>query len=32
MTDQLFAGPQTRVTLHFAVRLMDGTEMDGGRR
>ncbi|MBL7252280.1 peptidylprolyl isomerase [Alloalcanivorax sp. C16-2] len=28
MTDQLFAGPQTRVTLHFAVRLMDGTEMD----
>ncbi|MBM1145528.1 FKBP-type peptidyl-prolyl cis-trans isomerase [Alcanivorax sp. ZXX171] len=28
MTDELFAGPQTRVTLHFAVRLMDGTEMD----
>ncbi|MDF1628998.1 MAG: FKBP-type peptidyl-prolyl cis-trans isomerase [Alcanivoracaceae bacterium] len=28
MTDQLRAGPDTRVTLHFAVRLMDGTEMD----
>lgn len=28
MTEPLFAGPQTRVTLHFAVRLMDGTEMD----
>ncbi len=28
MTDTLRAGPQTRITLHFAVRLMDGTEMD----
>ena len=28
MTEQLRAGPDTRVTLHFAVRLMDGTEMD----
>lgn len=28
MTESLKAGPQTRVTLHFAVRLMDGTEMD----
>ena len=28
MTDPLRAGPDTRVTLHFAVRLMDGTEMD----
>ena len=28
MTDDLRIGPQTRVTLHFAVRLMDGTEMD----
>ena len=24
----LRAGPETRVTLHFAVRLMDGTELD----
>lgn len=28
MTESLKAGPQTRITLHFAVRLMDGTEMD----
>lgn len=28
MTESLTVGPQTRVTLHFAVRLMDGTEMD----
>lgn len=28
MTEPLSAGPQTRITLHFAVRLMDGTEMD----
>lgn len=28
MTEPLKAGPQTRITLHFAVRLMDGTEMD----
>jgi FKBP-type peptidyl-prolyl cis-trans isomerase SlpA len=28
MTDILRAGPDMRVTLHFAVRLMDGTEMD----
>lgn len=28
MNDPLRAGPDTRVTLHFAVRLMDGTEMD----
>ena len=28
MTEILRAGPETRVTLHFAVRLMDGTEMD----
>ena len=28
MTDDLRVGPQTRVTLHFAVRLMDGTEPD----
>ena len=28
MTELLKAGPQTRITLHFAVRLMDGTEMD----
>ncbi|WOD27740.1 FKBP-type peptidyl-prolyl cis-trans isomerase [Alloalcanivorax xenomutans] len=28
MNDELRVGPQTRVTLHFAVRLMDGTEMD----
>ncbi len=26
MTDTLRAGPQTRITLHFAVRLKDGTE------
>jgi len=28
MTESLRAGPETEVTLHFAVRLMDGTEMD----
>ncbi|WP_111658192.1 FKBP-type peptidyl-prolyl cis-trans isomerase [Isoalcanivorax indicus] len=28
MTDHLKAGPQKRITLHFAVRLMDGTELD----
>lgn len=28
MTDILKAGPQKRITLHFAVRLMDGTELD----
>lgn len=28
MSEPLRAGPDTRVTLHFAVRLMDGTEMD----
>jgi len=28
MTEPLRAGPDTRVTLHFSVRLMDGTEMD----
>ncbi|CUR46056.1 FKBP-type peptidyl-prolyl cis-trans isomerase [Alloalcanivorax xenomutans] len=28
MNDELRVGPQTRITLHFAVRLMDGTEMD----
>ena len=28
MTEILRAGPETVVTLHFAVRLMDGTEMD----
>lgn len=28
MTDSLRAGPETEITLHFAVRLMDGTEMD----
>lgn len=28
MTDVLKAGPQMRITLHFAVRLMDGTELD----
>ena len=28
MTEILRAGPETRITLHFAVRLMDGTEMD----
>jgi FKBP-type peptidyl-prolyl cis-trans isomerase SlpA len=28
MTEILRAGPDMRVTLHFAVRLMDGTEMD----
>lgn len=28
MSEQLRAGPDTRITLHFAVRLMDGTEMD----
>lgn len=29
MTESLRAGPETEVTLHFSVRLMDGTEMDG---
>ncbi|EKF74487.1 peptidyl-prolyl isomerase [Alcanivorax hongdengensis A-11-3] len=28
MSEILRAGPQMQVTLHFAVRLMDGTEMD----
>ena len=28
MTEILRAGPETRITLHFAVRLMDGTELD----
>ena len=28
MTEILRAGPDTRITLHFAVRLMDGTELD----
>lgn len=28
MTESLRAGPGTRITLHFAVRLMDGTVMD----
>ncbi|KAF0804775.1 peptidyl-prolyl isomerase [Alcanivorax xiamenensis] len=28
MSDELRIGPQTRITLHFAVRLMDGTELD----
>lgn len=28
MSEPMRAGPDTRVTLHFAVRLMDGTEMD----
>ncbi|MDX1803886.1 MAG: peptidylprolyl isomerase [Alcanivorax sp.] len=28
MSESLRAGPEMRVTLHFAVRLMDGTEMD----
>lgn len=28
MTESLRAGPQRRITLHFAVRLMDGTEID----
>ncbi len=28
MSEPLRAGPDTRITLHFAVRLMDGTEMD----
>lgn len=28
MTDVLKIGPQMRITLHFAVRLMDGTELD----
>jgi len=28
MTDALRAGPEMRITLNFAVRLMDGTELD----
>ena len=28
MNDVLKIGPQMRITLHFAVRLMDGTELD----
>ncbi len=28
MTELLRAGPETRITLHFAVRLMDGTDLD----
>lgn len=27
-SNELRAGPQMRITLHFAVRLMDGTELD----